>query len=275
MIIDKYGEQLSMKTLKEILNYEAQIIDLCNKMGFTNVRIYFKKAAKNNSLNLTVDVNRSLASASAGNDLYLEAELMQLLNCSVSVIVSSKLKDIYKNDVLRNSIPIQNKVALMQLIDEDFQFAAPSELELEEQDEILVDSKTVMEEISKEQKQSSEVDMEMEIDKYSNTSATDINSKLTSLSSNLIEENLVLEKAHKENMRNKLANDLMTVLLFNNNNELNPKILSEIKEFSSILIEAFSDTSKNNIEILVENTNNFLKENLKNKGTNIIPGITY
>ena len=98
-----------MPTLKETLEKDKEKIkSLCEKFGYTNVRVYCDPATP--ALQLVVSENSTDEQYQAG----LEAILLEELGCKASVMVDSQIDPIYLADLLEKSASIDKLEVLKE-----------------------------------------------------------------------------------------------------------------------------------------------------------------
>lgn len=105
-----------MKNFLEIINNEQKdnkIKQLAEKFGFTNVRIYVEKDS--DAIEPLYVLVSNLDPKKDGYDSAFEAYLIQELSCKVIIYVESKLKDLYKISILKNSTNIDDQTSLLHL----------------------------------------------------------------------------------------------------------------------------------------------------------------
>lgn len=108
-----------MKTLLEILDRVSEITTKAKDMGFIGVKIYDHRDGGENVLHLVVSVDSSNTEASAQNDFLLQYILTNLLGCEVMIMVESKVKELYKSEVAKNSVDLHDQEGIHKLFKVD------------------------------------------------------------------------------------------------------------------------------------------------------------
>jgi hypothetical protein len=95
--------------LNQILEKKYFIKDAANLFGFQNIRIH--KDINDEILTLIV-------SGIENRDSYrpsFEAALSQWLDCQIAILVEENLKELYKDDVLKNAVSIDNYEGIIKI----------------------------------------------------------------------------------------------------------------------------------------------------------------
>jgi len=107
------------KTLSNILNRAVEITTEAKSLGFINIRICDHRDEGEDFLHLIVSVDTDNPAANSQNDFLLQYVLTKLLGCVVIVMVDNKIKDLYKEILLKSSADLHDRGRVCSLFQVD------------------------------------------------------------------------------------------------------------------------------------------------------------